>query len=117
MDFGRRTHTSYGGNCFCVSGNLCRAARSNDVAGRCLGLEADRALEKNAAHRHLGCDGIRDLATDVWPQQHKMAQRGLPDSGGDPPARLAEYGEKFPAMRAQRVESYALLALAAVDTV
>src|SRR5580700_6207990 len=77
VEFGSRAHASVSRNRGRVPRRLCRVSRGDDLAHRSLGTETDRAMEKDAAHRRLGCHGVRNLAAHVWTKQHPLAERGL----------------------------------------
>src|SRR6266403_2719329 len=82
MEFGGRRNSS-AGDWSRVPWDLCRVSADYDMADWRVGIKTGRALEKTAAPFCVGCHGVRDLAVDVWTQEHPLAQRRLPDSRRD----------------------------------
>jgi len=60
-------------------------------------------MEADATHRGVGRDGVRDLAADVWTQEHSLAQCGLPDTRGDARAGGADSCTEFFSLKVKLV--------------
>ncbi len=77
MVAGGDRRASHGRGCIRLSGHVFCAALRHHLADRRVWNEAARAVEAHAAHRRLGCAGIRHLAGQLPAPQHSLARRGL----------------------------------------
>src|SRR6266852_4700768 len=105
MEFGGRRNSS-AGDWSDLPWDLCGVSADHDLVDWRLGVETDGTLEKTAAHFCVGCHGVRDLALDVWTQEHPLAQRRLPDSRRDARAGRSASRAQFLATLAGCIHSW-----------